>query len=567
MFGTIRKHQKWLWLVIITLTIASFLVFFSPYSRMNGSGRGGYSNRGSINGERISEQDFEHAVNDVKLRYFFFMSGGRWPDATAEKELEDETYKWLLLLQKERQLGIHIGTDEAVSAAQRLMGQLFERAGSAPSADIFVKQILEPHGITLEDFERFCRNQLALQELMGTVAVGGKLITPAEAKEFYIRNQQDVAAEAVFFTVSNYISQVTVAPDALKQFYTNRMVAYRIPDRVQVRYAEFNVSNFLAQAETELKTNLTQNVDAALEQLGTNYLQFGKTTNEARAKVREEFIHRQAMLDAGNQAKRLAAQLNDNSTNTQQLNTEAQKMGVTVKTTAPFDHDNGPKEFEVGADFARAAFSLSPEEPFAQPIVGRNGVYVIAFEKQLPSENPAYAQVADKVTSDYKFLQALQMAYQAGESFYTSLTNGFAQGKSFASICLSNNVKPVALPPFSADNYSHALADYSDRTDLEYLKQTAAFTPVNKASAFVWPKTDVLRRLSNPGGFILFVKAKLPVDEGKMIAELPKFTDRLRRERSQEAFNFWFGRELQKGMQDTPLMQQRQPAMAGGARG
>ena len=53
MFGTIRKHQTWLWAVIITVIIFSFVIYFSPYSKMNDSRRGPV-NLGSINGERIS---------------------------------------------------------------------------------------------------------------------------------------------------------------------------------------------------------------------------------------------------------------------------------------------------------------------------------------------------------------------------------------------------------------------------------------------------------------------------------------------------------------------------------
>ena len=48
MFGTIRKHQTWLWAVIITLTIISFVVFFSPYSKLNNERRGGLLKVSSI---------------------------------------------------------------------------------------------------------------------------------------------------------------------------------------------------------------------------------------------------------------------------------------------------------------------------------------------------------------------------------------------------------------------------------------------------------------------------------------------------------------------------------------
>ncbi len=70
MFGTIRKHQTWLWAIIITVVIISFVVFFSPYSRMNDSHRVS-ANLGSINGETISQEEYVKAYKEICLRTFF----------------------------------------------------------------------------------------------------------------------------------------------------------------------------------------------------------------------------------------------------------------------------------------------------------------------------------------------------------------------------------------------------------------------------------------------------------------------------------------------------------------
>src|SRR3954454_4775778 len=105
MFGTIRKHQNWLWAIIITLTIISFVYFFSPVTKMNNDG--GTANYGSINGDRIGREEFTDARKEVELRYFFMT--GNWPSEEAKKtanfDPERETYQWLLLVQKEQQLG------------------------------------------------------------------------------------------------------------------------------------------------------------------------------------------------------------------------------------------------------------------------------------------------------------------------------------------------------------------------------------------------------------------------------------------------------------------------------
>ena len=138
MFGTIRKHQKWLWGVIITLTIISFVIFFSPVSKVNNAR--GPANFGSVNGERITEENYYNAQNEIKLQYFF-MSQGNWlsneQDAKrAGFDPEQRTYLRLLAIQKEEQLGIHVSSEAAAQVATDMLRRL-----NINSPEDFLKQV------------------------------------------------------------------------------------------------------------------------------------------------------------------------------------------------------------------------------------------------------------------------------------------------------------------------------------------------------------------------------------------------------------------------------------------
>ena len=65
------------------------------------------------------------------------------------------------------------------------------------------------------------------------------------------------------------------------------------------------------------------------------------------------------------------------------------------------------------------------------------------------------------------------------------------------------------------------------------------------------------------GGVIVYVKAKLPLDEAKMNASLPAFANDVRQSRQNEAFNDWFRKEAEKGLRDTPLARQQPPPAMG----
>ena len=173
MFGTIRKHQTWLWAIIITLTIISFVIFFSPYSKLNDNRRVSV-NLGSINGETITQEEYVKAYKEVCLRIFFMT--GNWPDDEAKRQggdVDREAYQWLLLMQKQKQLGIQISTDVSAQAARAMISQ-FQRGG-INSPDMFIKQILTPRGFNLEDLERFLRHHIGVQELISATSA---MVTP-----------------------------------------------------------------------------------------------------------------------------------------------------------------------------------------------------------------------------------------------------------------------------------------------------------------------------------------------------------------------------------------------------
>jgi hypothetical protein len=547
MFGTIRKHQTWLWAVIITLTIISFVIFFSPTNRAGG-GRGGAGNYGSINGEPLSRDQIDAAERDVTLLYFF-MSNGHWPDADAKArgfDVEREKYQWLLLLQKQEQFGIKVSSETAAQFARQMLTPFFK--GNPVSAVQFVQQVLEPKGFQMGDFERFCRNYLGRQELMNTVGMSGKLLTPQEGKELYVREFQELNTEAVFFSASNYLASVTVTPQAVSQFYSNQLANYRIPDRVQVSYVKFAASNYLSQAQSEL-TNLTELVDTTMERMGTNYLRFGATTNEAKVKLREEILHDHAMTEAKRHAGIFAEPLLElEAGSAEDLAKAAKTNGLTVQVSAPFDDKEPPAGLEVGADFVRAAFSRTAREPFAGPVQGQDGYYVFAVYKKIPSEVPPLDQIRDRVVADYKHSQALQLARAAGQQSARTLTNSVAQGKSLDQAFTAAGLKPVPLPPFSLS--TRTLPEVEEHLPLNQLKQMAFTTQPGKVSDFQ-PTRD--------GGLILAVKGKLPLEDAKIQADLPGFMRMERQRRQDEAFNLWFRQEAQKGLRDTPLGRPQQP--------
>src|SRR5262245_679486 len=107
MFGTIRKHSKALWIVIVILTVISF-IFWGGFVNKGGGGDGGNGSLGSISGVPVTRDNLIKAIAETRLHYFF-QSNGRWPG--PEFDEKREAYFWLIFVQKQQDFGIHIDED------------------------------------------------------------------------------------------------------------------------------------------------------------------------------------------------------------------------------------------------------------------------------------------------------------------------------------------------------------------------------------------------------------------------------------------------------------------------
>jgi len=552
MIGTIRKHSKVMWWIVIVAIIITFVWWGSNTSQMDTSGGGG--NYGVMNGEVITPALFTETAREVNLNYFY-SSGGTWPgdgSGIAGFKLEEQVFQRLLLIQKAKELGIHVSDDAVAQAASARMRAV--NRGNPVAVTEFETSILAPQRLNFADFERYVRNDLAVQQLISIAGAGGDLVTPQEIETLYRRDFEELSAQVVFFH-ANTNQALPVTPEKIGEFYTNRLAYYRLPERLQIHYVRFPVSNYLAKAQQELDqlTNLTEIVAARYEQLGgTNYFTEAKSPEEAKGLIREEFLKRSAINETGKEANKFATALYDVEPFTpESFKAVAQKLGLTVQLSVPFGRDEQPAGLDVNADFTRRAFNLTAEDPLTVPLVGDDHVYVIAFHRRLPSENPPFETIRERVTQDYRFMEAAMAAYQAGVDFQAAATNGLAAGKSFAELCAQANVKPTPLAPFSQS--TRTLPEIENNL-LPNFKRVAFSTPPGQVGPLL---------PGNDGALVVYIQAKLPVDETAMRTNLPAFTRSVHQVRRNEVFNSWFSREAAQAFSTIPYFQQQQAQMSG----
>jgi len=510
-------------------------------TRYGGPVNGGY---GTIYGKPVTVEDFSAAQREFLVLYW--MRSHEFPKTPnfTKTDLERETYVRLMLSAKAKALGIHTTVEAQQAVATNFLGSL-GREGQPVPMSVFLERVLQPQGLDAADFQRAIIDNLAIAQLQQTLGLSGALIAPPEASQLYDRDHQEFSAQAVFFSATNYVSQVAVTPAAISLFYSNYMAYYRLPDRVQLNYLEYDLTNFLAAAEQKAgKTNLASQAEAYYAQKGAEAVPDAKTPEEAKAKIREMILRQDAAEMAGEKAKQFLNTLFAmESPVAADLAALAKTNGLTVQTTAPFSEADGPEEFPAPADLIKDAFKLTAESPFwIKPIPGAEAVYVIGLKQRLPSQIQTLDQIHDRVVADFKNFEATIKARTAGTNFYYGASVQMAAGKTFAQAALAAGQRPVALKPFSLS--SQSVPEAEGHAEVTQIKNAAFSTKPGHISPFT-PTAE--------GGFVFFVQSLLPVDEASKTAELPQFLAQQRRSRESEAFNLWLETEANRELKNTPV--------------
>jgi hypothetical protein len=593
MFGTFRKHSQLLWWVIIGGTIVSFVIFFNPTSKYGGGGGGGGEARtsdtgASIEGRPITAEEFIDAKREELL--FYFLQHGEW--ATEQKlqqqnyQLDQRAYQRVALNQKAKELGIN----PTAKAAARMVEEMFgAKAGETVTAETLVRfeqQNLAPNHLTLEDFTRFAMHQAANQQLVSLFGMSGKLITPKEAEAFYVRENEPTVAQIAYFPLSNYMSQVNVTLQQATNFFKTNEANYWLPERVQIQYVKFPMSNYVAAADKDIasNTNLSKEIDAYyLQRDPKSFIDTNKqimTPEAAKAKIKADLRDNRALTFARTNANALIQDLitghdDEHPFTLDDLQKVASAKGLKVNVTEPFDGRTGPKEFKPTQAFMRTAFSLSTNAPedksrsmtYAQsPIPIEDGWLVMGLKARFDAKHQDFAQVQAKVIDDMKQQQAFMMARSNGLAFEAKAMTAMNQGKGFDSVASANKVGLVTLPAFSltgatnlqseaelkkmetvSPNVAHLLVD---RNEFQQLVENVYTLQTGKISPYI-PTMQ--------GGYIVYLKARQPVDSEKLQKELPTYLARLRDQRANAAFAEWFQKQAQEMRLSIPQPQQRSP--------
>jgi len=485
----LQRYGPWILGGVLLLLVPSFVVMFSPSAALKQK----RSELPTIGGKPVDFADFQTTKNAV-LTEVVFTSGHQPPRSLEfEDQLNIDAVQRLILMRKAREFGISATEDEVVQQVRVLPAFLNEQKQFDPDRYQRYLNFLNNLGISEAQLAETIREQIVLARLRALITTAAK-VTPAELKLAYTPLHEETTIDYVEFNAANHKENFEIKDDVARAFYDANKEKFRKPAQVKVREVYFTIS--------DAQKSITPGEDEIGEYYELNknkYLDDQKKPRplaDVKDEVKKDLLDLRAERLAGDRATGFSVKLvHEPGTTRPDFAKIAADFALTPHETDFFSLHGVVTGINAGPQFNQAAFSLSPEVPFSDPVRGENGYYVLEYLASRPSEVPPFDQVKERVVDLLKQQQAVDAAVKQGRELAAKVKEAVAAGKSFSDACASARLKAKTLEPFSIAQETTNVP-FANR-----IKDVALGMPTNTVSDFI---------LTPDGGLFFYLKQRTP---------------------------------------------------------
>lgn len=423
MFTTLRKHQRWLMLVIAFLTIVAFAFLYNT-TNMD---RVGSNMVARIYGRNVMQVDVERAVRNYQLALAlgqFELVRNLAAQAQSENEAVDNFIWNLMVLQHEAAaLGVEPGTQAVVDRIKTL--PVFQSNGAFDPAKYaaFVQEQLGPRGFTERQLEEVVKDALRLEGIKALVESPAMLLKD-ETKPM-IERMAPIDAEVIRFDAASVAKDVAAGDGEVKAAFEAKRASLNMPERRSVRYAAFVLSPAQKDLKDKARVEALQKISTATGDFAQQLAGGGKSLAEA-----------------------------------------ARAAGIDVRTSPFFGPDGATGGALEGLDgeVVPAAASVAFRLPviagaFEIVPVGEEGYAVIEVAEVQPARPMTFDEARADLRAGIISEKREKAVKAAADKALASIREQLAAGKTFAEAAKAARVKPTATKGLSVFNEEATPAD------------------------------------------------------------------------------------------------------------
>ena len=500
MFGTIRKHSQALWIPIIIVIVISFVVYFTPgYDPFEDSGPSQSENAAELSFAR-QQVLLERALN-MSQQFGGFLPpqitaqaiASQFPDQDLNRDgetdvsgLDYQAHLRLLRLNKAKSMGILVSDNMVKARLEQMFSNPNDKKFSTQAYNGFLNQYrgggFLAGGITGEtQFQELIRAQITFQQLDQLMTRSVGFFPDQATADLKAEENKQYTAQAVFFTTSNRVSEVTNFTTIATNYYQKVSNQYFVEPKRKIAYVLFPVDPYLADAEKEIKLDelvkkrienhlsSTNSIDHLTDANGTKLEPGSKLDAAALAEVRKD---KQTELDekalpkakaAATQFRKLIfegagtekGQLTRNDWSIARLRTKAAEEKLAVNSVV-VDEAN-KKEASLPQSLVEALYALPNSDAgmlstSAVEVSGK-GYYVFGLEQVISGHPRKYFELSKDEQTEVKkgFIdkKVKELASEESSDWKEAVTESMAEGVSFANTIKLSKQIVANLPPMT----------------------------------------------------------------------------------------------------------------------
>ena len=391
--------------IIILSFIIGYTMLTSPADQRAKQGR---ETAARVNGDEISYDAFQNSYSNLYNLYQNIYQGKF--DAKLEKQLNlprlamqqliDET----LLIQQAQELNLEVTKQELVdSIAQYNAFQVDGKFNRDRYLEVLNYQRMKP-----EQFEASQQRKLLTQKVRERLQQGVSISDSELAAAFHQENDQ-INLNYAWMTPALVESKIKITEIALNQFFEQNKENFRIPEKVSLRYLQFDPARYESEVspptDEELQRYYRHNLDRfeIMEQVKAAHilLSVAKDADSETVQKRRDLADQLLVqLQNGADFSQLAKTYSDDKSNA----ANGGELGT-------FGRGTMVKEFED------AAFALRPGQ-LSGVVQTPFGFHIIKVEEYTEPGVKPLVDVIDEVKAGLKQEKAHQLAYEKAMDAY-----------------------------------------------------------------------------------------------------------------------------------------------------
>lgn len=440
----------------------------------------------------------------------FFQFGSKPPQ---NEQFHQLSLKRHALIYAAKKAGLPAPSEKEVEAHIKTLRYFRNGDGQFDSAK-YTNFALSPQTNTgldmrLGDFLRVIGDDMRVNQLQSLIT-GPGYVTPAEIQRILQQNETTWTLVSANLDCSKAARKIIPSDDQILSYFQSNQPKYTIPPKVRVNYIEFPALNHLPQVavtEEEIRAYYDANPSRFPRPPATRGIpspaqdHYSLVRPNAAALLRQQRAQTLAVEAAGKLALDMAKK--DVRPDSSEFDALLASHKLNLRTLPAFSKNAPPDFFKKnGATVAKETFALGAEARYSNPIATSQGAIVLVWQESMQECPADFADVADKVKTDYineaQDSQIRQLAQKVTSRLETELASGVPFPIAIAKASLAEGVgvattnhAPFTLRQHDASRYGKTNEGYIDRDLIESIRslsrgQISKISVAGKTAKFVY---------------------------------------------------------------------------------